>query len=253
MAEHTVIYDEAKRQLSSWVFSDPTTNKKGGKSVFIFKGPGQNQSPSIQLTKDTDPRLKTPFGITKYGEDPSAPTSTRMNLDFNLECAELEEFFKELDDFLPKVAHAKCADWFKKSLTQTEINSMYKPLVTTSDKYSSLVRTKINTSGPHAARIWKVTSTKGGQFSYAEGSIEDVVKGATFWANVSVSGMYFLARLFGCTLTTTDVLVFPAAKQGIPFQTQMALLKDSGEMEPDEDEDMEEFAEEEHGAPLIHQ
>ena len=240
--DNTVLYDEARKQFSSWVFSDPSTNKRGGKSVFIYRGQGQNTSPSIQLTKDTDPRLRTPFGIGKYGEDPTAPPSTRMNLDYNLDCKELEDFFKDLDDFIPKVAHEKCNDWFKKTLSQEEINSMYKPLRTTSDKFPPLVRTKINTAGPHAARIWRVTSCRDGRCSYAEGSLDDVVKGATFWANVSVSGMYFLARLFGCTLTTTELLVFPPARQSIPFVTSSGLsLKkhDEDEQPEEEDEDMD--------------
>jgi hypothetical protein len=242
MAENTILYDDARREFPSWVFSDPSTNKRGGKSVFIYRGPGLNTSPSIQLTKDTDPRLRTPFGVSKYGEDPGAPPSTRMNLDYNMDCKELEDFFHELDDFLPKVAFEKCADWFKKTLSQEEIRSMYKPLITTSDKYPSLVRTKINTAGPHAARIWRVTAVKGGRCTYAEGCVDDIVKGATFWANVSVSGMYFLARLFGCTLTTTDLLVFPPARQSIPFLTGkgLSLQKEEDEQPEGEDEEMDE-------------
>jgi hypothetical protein len=95
-----------------------------------------------------------------------------------------------------------------------------------------MIRTKVNTAGPHAVRVWKVTGYRDGKCNFTEGAVADIVKGATFWANVSVTGMYFLARLFGVTLTTTDVLVFPPAKQSIPFLTQISL-------EPEAAEDME--------------
>ena len=230
----TMLYTEAKDEIPKWHFSDPTTNKRGGKSVFIFRGASNLVSPTIQLTRDTDPRLKTPFGITKFDE---ASSSTRLNLDFNLECKELEQFFQDLDAHLPKVAHEKCMDWFKKSLSVADINLMYKPMVTTHEKYTSMVRTKVNTAGPHAVRVWKVTGYRDGKCNFVEGGVDDIVKGATFWANVSVTGMYFLARLFGCTLTTTDVLVFPPAKQSIPFLTQITLEPEGNNMEDDDMED----------------
>jgi hypothetical protein len=49
--------------------------------------------------------------------------------------------------------------------------------------------------------------------------------------------MYFLARLFGCTLTTTDLLVFPQQRQAIPFVTQIALEKGEDDDENEHDEE----------------
>ena len=236
MAERTerMLYSEAKADLKNWHFSDPTTNSKGGKSVFIYKGPQVLVSPSIQLTNNTDPKLRIPFGVTKYDK---ASTSTRLNLDLSVRCTDLEEFFKELDEFLPKVAFNKCEEWFKKSLKQEEIASMYKPILTTSEQFPSMIRTKVNTKGQHVVDVWKVTQDKGGELTCVAGTVDDIERGGECFACVSVTGMYFLARLFGCTLTTTDVIVFPAAKRCMPRFAGISLKV---EAETDEDGDLAE-------------
>ena len=220
------LYTDAIDELSTWHFSEPTTNRKGGKTVFILRNANSLCPPAIQLTTDNDPRLRT-SGLCRHDD------SSRLNLDFNIGCRSLELFFESVDEYLPKVAFENCSEWFKKTLTESEIKNMYKPLMTRANNSQNppTVKTKLTASGANATRVWKVTGCKDGKCTYNEGSIDDITKNNSYWANISVTGMYFLSRQFGCTVSTTDILVFPTVKQSIPFMTEIALREESDEPE----------------------
>jgi hypothetical protein len=225
------MYDQAVAAFPEFVFGEPTTNKKGGKSVYIYRSSTCRSSPKIQLCKDADPRLRAPFGLSQFEENGSG----RMNLEFAIENPVLEAMFKEFDKFIPTIAAQKCNDWFKKSLTEAEIATMYRPSLTYSDKgYAPVVRTKVNTTGPGAAKVWKLIDGK-----YIEGTFEDIDKSALFWANISISGAWFMARIFGISLNCSDILVFPRAPQTFPFMmgavADVAMEEAEEEVEPDED------------------
>jgi len=218
----------SEADFTDWYFSDPVTKKSRGKSVFILKGLGEipARSPSLHLAGDMGQKLRIlHLGVTKSTDGGGG----RLALDFALDdCPALLEFFKKLDEFLPAVAHQKCEHWFKKRLDLAQITSMYNPMVVVpvvsgrSCPPSSFLRTKINTKGQYAVKVWKVIEVEGGGRgcrAYVQGGIDDICtyddndNNATVWATVSVTGMYFFSRRFGCTLTATELFVFPAPKR----------------------------------------
>jgi hypothetical protein len=235
MAETDVLlYSNASEAFGDFVFTEPLVNKRGGRAVYIYRSETQRHPPRFQLCLDGEPQLRAPFGANSY-EDTGGGGSGRMNLAFAVETPSLQKFFEELDAFVQKVAFQNCQSWFKKFLSEAEVTSMYRPCLSASEKnYAPLVRTKINMSAPNQVRVWRARG--GGRVE--EGSPDDVQRSARFMPVVSLSGLWYLSRLFGVTLTCTDLVVFPDTSRVFPFQTalQVSCSEDAGgeeAVEPD--------------------
>jgi hypothetical protein len=114
---------------------------------------------------------------------------------------------------------------------------MYRPSVAQSERYTPVLRTKVNVEGNNSVRVWKVVSCDGARCLYRPGTVADIVKSASFWVNVQMTGVFFLARLFGVTLVTTDLLVFPKEEGAFPFQTGLAMRHVPAAVSLDDDDD----------------
>ena len=234
MAESDVLlYNKAADCFDELVFSEPTTNRKGGRAVYIYRSENARQAPRVQLCLDGEPKLRAPFGANSY-EDAS---TSRLNLTFSIENEELLKFFQDFDSFAQKVAFQQCQTWFKKSLSESEIASMYRPCLTPSEKnYAPLVRTKVNMTPPNQVRVWKAQGSQ-----LLDGSPADIQRNAKYMPVISISGFWYLSRLFGITLTCTDLVVFPDKSKVFPFCTSLQPVMDADaadvheEITPDED------------------
>jgi hypothetical protein len=215
--------------LSSWSFGEPSGARQGGRVISVYSSPGEKSPPLLQLAGDGDPCLLAPYGITPPAE---GATSDRSNLELSVEHEPLKAFLSGLDAFFCAVATEKCNAWFRKSLREEEVQMLHRPLLTkrTAKVPHDLLRVKV----PPSVRVWRVRPSAGGGWAYGLGSLEDVVRGCSCWVTVSVSSLYFLPRLFGCTMTARDILVFPArlGAAAFPFLTMVRVVED-GE---DEDE-----------------
>jgi hypothetical protein len=226
-----LVYSSAAEHFSEFVFTEPQVNKRGGRAVYVYRSETQRQPPRVQLCLDGEPQLRAPFGANSY-EDSGSGTG-RMNLAFAVESPALHKFFEELDAFVQKVAFQNCQSWFKKFLTETEVTGMYRPCLSSNEKnYSPLVRTKINMSQPNQVRVWRA---RGGRVE--EGTPDDVQRSARFMPVVSISGLWYLSRLFGITLTCTDLVVFPDTSRSFPFRTALQMGGGGGARVPDANED----------------
>lgn len=210
-----LLYSEAQQRLPELVCSELTVNKRGGKCVHIYLSATERFNPKVQLCKDGDPKLRAPFGLTVYDD---AAASTRQNLDFSIDFDPLRSFFAALDERVVDLAHSKAVEWFRRSLSREEVASMYKPTLTTNDRgYPPTVRTKANVVGSNAVRVWACRSDGSGR---REGSTEDIQRGTTYWANITIGPVWFLAKQFGVGLTCTELLAFASPSSELfPFQT----------------------------------
>jgi hypothetical protein len=231
-----IVYDQAQEEFGNWTFDAPTLTKNGGgRTVYIHNHSSSPQKktsgshhPRIQLCKDDDPRLICPFGLGNFQDSKSCPSSTggRMTLDMSVTHTPLIEFFKALDSLIINVACRECNEWFSKNLTRQQITSMYRPCLTQkSDNYPAAIRTKLTLKGGEGGggrpvSIWKVIEESSGNIKYTPGSAKDITRGSEIWACVDVTSMYFMSTLFGCTLTVSDLLVYPP-RQSFPFLTTM--------------------------------
>lgn len=210
--------------LSSWSFSEPSTSKHQGGSgrlVSIHASPGEKAPPLVQLAGDGEPFLVAPYGLTGPSEG-----SDRCNLELAVEHEPLKNFLNGLDAFFRQIATERCTAWFRKSLRPNEIESLQRPLLTNASSKCphDLLRVKV----PPSVRVWRVRSSSTGGWAYSQGVLEDVVRGCHCWVTVSVSSLYFLPRLFGCTLTARDILVLPSQARAFPFLTTVRTVLDEG-------------------------
>lgn len=234
MAESDVLlYTNAKDSFADFVFTEPLVNKRGGRAVYVYRSETQRHPPKVQLCLDGETQLRAPFGANSYEDNAGGggSASGRMNLAFAVESPGLQQFFEDLDVFVQKVAFQNCQSWFKKFLTETEVASMYRPCLSPNEKnYAPLVRTKINMSPPNQVRVWRARGNR-----VEEGSPDDVQRTARFMPVVSLSGLWYLSRLFGVTLTCTDLVVFPDTSKIFPFRTALQITGDSLPEGPAED------------------
>lgn len=151
----------------------------------------------------------------------------------------LLKFFKDFDTLIQDIAFTKCSEWFSKDLSREQIASMYRPCLTQkAESYPHCVRTKVTLKGGtgRPMSIWRVVEeSPDGALSYGPGSAEHIVRGSEVWASVDVTSMYFMPTLFGCTLTISDLLVFPP-RQIFPFFTSLPVTEHRDSQLQDEEE-----------------
>lgn len=244
---------QLQSELKNFVYKPPATNKFGGKSVYINKPGGGISKHRFQTTKFTDELCTTPFGVSDpYDGD---MTSTRRNLELNINDSGLTSFLHALDEQNKSVAlhnaRVKKADgkidkdrsWFprsKKDVTADMIDDRYKPLVKKPDdeKFSPTVRVKVNISGRNAVKVFKThffTNENGCQklAPLKPGTPEDIKKHSRVVASVEISGLWFTSAEFGCSLNATHVIVVGGGEDVLedPFNF--------GDVEVAEDDDVE--------------
>jgi len=206
------MYDD--NVVDEWVVGNLEVNKKGGKSCYIYTSNNEKVSPKIQLAKESEQPLRSPFGLNSYDE----AQTDRKNFEFSITNQELESFFKKVDEFALRTAKENSEKWFKKSLSDVEIASMYKPCLTENDRgYPSTVRSKVTLRNGTVTKIWKVKQSSENNIEYVEGSSDDLNRHNKYIPIVAVAGIFFMQRLFGVSLTCTDVMVFEAPKTSFPF------------------------------------
>jgi hypothetical protein len=207
------VYGDA--DVSGWDISSLEVNKNGGKSCFIYTSSDDKTSPRIQLCRDDEVQLKSPFGLNSYNDSPS----DRKNLEFSVTTPELEAFFRKVDEFALQTAKENSERWFKKSLSEEEIKSMYKPCLTENNSgYPPTVRSKVAiNNASQKTRIWKVKELPDGTREYEEGVPEDLSRNNRYIPIIAVGGVFFMQRIFGVSLTCTDIMVFEKAKTAFPF------------------------------------
>jgi hypothetical protein len=211
------VYDEVDVKL--WDISSLEVNKNGGKSCYIYASSDDKTSPRIQLCQDGEAQLKSPFGLNSYNDS----QTNRKNLEFSIVTPALEAFFRKVDEFALQTAKENSERWFKKTLSEDEIKSMYKPCLTENvNGYPPTVRSKIAiTSATTKTRIWKVTDLANNTREYEVGVPEDLNRNNRYIPIIAVAGVFFMQRIFGVSLTCTDIMVFESSKPQFPFICNM--------------------------------
>lgn len=231
------VYDETPQNFKSWVFTPPISKGSSGKIVYIHCDETKKSHPRIQLCRDGDPPLLCPFGMTSFSGEATTTSSARLTLDLSVTHDPLLEFLKAFDVLIQDVAYNYCKEWFNKELSREQIASLYRPCLTQkSDSFPAALRTKValKGSGGRPTTILKVIKSSSGIMTYARGTSEDIKRGCEVWASVDVMSIYFMSNMFGCTLTVSDLLVFPPRLPDFPFITSMNLIVHSQKREEDD-------------------
>ena len=202
-----LLYRDAPGQFSSWGLSAPVANRRGGKSVFLLAPDASSPSahPLLQLAGDGDEPLRLLRGHAAGGK----------NLDLVVEEGGLASFLRTLDDFTRGVAAERCGEWFGKALPAEDVARMHNPLLLKDELGRLLLRVRLH----GALNVWR---RRRGEEAYDAVDAAQLQAGAPCWLAVAVSGLYFLPRSFGLTLTATDVLLLPA-QRAFPFASARPL------------------------------
>ena len=207
-----LLFSEAPPRFPSWELSEPATNRRGGKSVYVWDGAART-APLLQLVREGDAPLRL---LSTWREG-------ARSLDVELAEGPLADFLRALDDYTRHVAAEKCGDWFGKSLAAEDVARMHAPLFHEGRHGSHTLRLRLH----GAPEVWR--RARVGDV-YGHGSASELREGAPCWLAAAVSGLYFLPRSFGLTLTVTDVMLLPEPR-GFPFATALPLRL--GPEEPD--------------------
>lgn len=192
--------------------------KTGAKSAPVSTVKGSNKSVDrlrVQLGEYDNEFMRAPFGLSE--PHASNKDSTRRAFDLSIDSDKMLVFLTSLDEKNKQAARDNSFAWFKKQLTDAEIDAFYTPIVKPSSKpeYRPTVRTKVVVEGT-TTQVFVVTKetpstadSPGTIDEVVEGSIEDLSKGCRCIPIVECPSVWFAQKSFGMSLTASHILVWP--------------------------------------------
>ena len=211
------MYDCISEDCKKFLYKDPVTNQYGSKTVYINESATSERRPKYQLgNKDT--RLKCPYGISEAYDKTKAEDTTRKSLDISLDNPALKQHLLALDAQNKRVAFENCERWFKRKLTEDQIDFMYQPLVRVDKSgkgYTDTTRTKVNVANNERATRFYTLIEKDGETYYRQEGASVIKNGSRIVPVVEIGSLWFNSSQFGMTLDCTDVIVFPSSERGM--------------------------------------
>jgi len=197
--------------ISDLEYKAISTNKSGGKVVHVSTEKGSNDwkhRVRFQMSETQKENLQTavwPLSTPMQGQD-----SSRRTFELSIESPALLSFLNDLDECNISQAAARCQDWFKKSIDHAQIRQMYVNLVRPPTKPDAphTIRIKVK-CGDYPTNIYIVQGEIDGELQYTKGTPDDLKRNVKVMAMVETSGLWFMSRQFGMSLTATELLVWP--------------------------------------------
>lgn len=131
--------------VKTFSLAEPQISARGAKSCTLS---GKDGKVIFALGDRTTP-ASTPFGASTYGDD----VSQRKTLELRLTDAQAQEFVN-FDIWAIDYLTEHSERLFKKKQTRSQIEEHYRSPVTRKEGYQPLLRTKLNTEGRNAVRVW---------------------------------------------------------------------------------------------------
>lgn len=226
--------------IASLDYKSVSTNRNGGKQVHISTVPGSSDYAHrmrFQMSEGIDQNLQT--AIWGLSTPMAGQDASRRTLELSIDSPALMDWLKRLDEHNIATATARCQDWFKKSLDQTTIASMYVPLVRPSNKPdgSPTVRVKVKCA-ERPTNIFVVDSVENGELNYHRGTPDDLTRNVKVMVMVESAGLWFMSRQFGLSLTAADIMVWPQRRatgiESFTFGTELK-MKEAHDAAPIDD------------------
>lgn len=210
--------------------------KTGAKSAPVSTVKGSNK-PEHRLRMQlgdygTGEFMRSPFGVSDPPEQNK--TANRLSLQISIESDELLAFMTKLDASIKAAAREHSYEWFKRQITDAEIEAFYTPLIkpAKNPEYRPLVNTKvvipsknpeIKTNANALTQVFIVTKETPGVDgkpgtidAFVPGTIEDITRGCKCIPIVEANSVWFAQKAFGMSLTVSHILVWPSrTRQGI--------------------------------------
>ena len=173
-------------------FSDPKTNPTGSQSVYVNYPPGAANRFDEKIVLHT-PAVSIPFGISDY--------NGKLSLDLSIKDSGFIDCIKNIDECIKKTAVANSIQWFGKSLSEDQIEQLYKPsLRQNNPKFPLLMKAKMFT---------RDDTFEGDIFDHNKNptDMSAIRRGSSIQAIVQLVGVYLVAKEFGCSWKVTQVKV----------------------------------------------
>jgi len=188
--------------FQNWSYSDlKTRSGKQGGQVFVNVNESTRDSPRFQL-----PQGRVPFGARVPQQDGGSTNAyPSHNMEFSVvRTGALAEWCKAVDESNLKFVVDQQRTLFPKAknLTEDAIKAFYRTMLqqSSNEEYDPLMRIKIKGET-------NVYIARGDDM--VEGTVDDIKPGCEVVPIVRVSGLWFVSKNFGMTLSATDVLVYP--------------------------------------------
>jgi hypothetical protein len=207
-------------KIKELVYGKLTKNKKGSPIVYLSMLGGDLSHPRIRLNRQEAPinggppvviPVVSPFGLSLFDPD----SKGRSNFDITLDDPEMLQFFVALDARNVQEAIRNKETWFKAGVDDSQIASMYYPLVHRDEKhnkYPPQLRIKVNVD-PGDRQV-TVTKTSEDLKQYWKRTPDDLrAKFLRVFANVDLSCIWFQKTQFGMTLILSSVNILSAPKK----------------------------------------
>lgn len=208
----------------TWIFDEPKKNQNSGLNVYV-KSPETKRNPRFQF-----PKCRCPFGVQdgkpqgdREGGGAAAPASGggRKNLELSVDDAQMVAWAHRVDERMISWITENCQTLFKKEMKQSTVEALYRQLASSSSPdsgYAPLMRIKVNASGKQVTNVLVVRDEgdpeRGLPLRYRQGTLDEVTPQCHVIPIVEAAGLWIISKACGFTLVATDLLVFPAAKQG---------------------------------------
>ena len=199
----------ANVDISTWTYQEPTRNANGGTSVYMTDS-RTGRNPRVQL-----PKCRVPFGLQDGKSENGEPKqTTRKNLELDVGDEALRRWAASLDVKNAQFVVDNSQQMFKKEMKLATVEALQRPLAPPPSKpqFNPLMRLKVNTAGRAPTRVMVVEEegTADSPLQWRTGSFTDLTAGCHVVPIVEVSGLWFVSKGFGMTLTATDLLVYPS-------------------------------------------
>jgi len=163
--------------------------------------------------KDFETLPKVPFGVSASypGSDPG-----RRKLDLVVDDKKIVEVFQGFDEQNIKEVVKRSKELLGKEMDEKAVKDIFTPSVKVhpDGKYDPIVPSKLQLTGDKKTSI--VVAVPGDEFTFYEGTVDDIEKGSRVLVVVETSGLWFKNRRFGMSFKVTDMVVWkPVRKRGI--------------------------------------
>jgi len=201
-----------KVDMTKFVYKAPQKNTKGGMNAYIDESTENQSNPKVQF-----PKCRCPFGISDKKAD--ANEFARRNLELSADDEGMLKWIQQFDEQNVSVAAKNSETWFRKKLSADALSTtLYRHCAQVSqkdpDKYAPLVRVKVTETGKNTTNVFIVyTDPKTGEEKYKRGGFDALTQNCHVVPIVDFSGLWFVSKGFGCTLSATDLLVWPSEKE----------------------------------------
>ena len=185
---------------TDWFIGSPHVTAKGAKTCYV----NPTEAGGTLILTSPEP-CRAAFPPSCFDKDPLV---TRLNLDLRIS-PEFEEQLRSIDEWMIAYLTEHSERIFKRVMTRAQVAEVYHPLLKTSERYPTLLRTKMNTAGKGAVNYWGPDG--------ATCREPEVWRDAELTPRLWLSHLWIMGTGCGLVCNVTDLMVVEEPPRSSPF------------------------------------